>query len=319
MLDFGIATSHGRSLWRPPERWAQTLAGYPPHLVTMFPDTAGREATSLEYCQHLYDRTRQCFADIRASLAAYRPDVLIMVGDDQGDMFNSSNNPQLAIYTGHDEMWGRSAFDPDLPAPQRERVTFRNHVDLSQHLLRELIERDFDMASMAKFAPAGAPGVGLSHMAARCVPEVDPAGALPIVCIFINEYYAPMPTARRCIALGRAIAEILSQRPERAAIYASGGLSHFPNTILRGYIDIPLDTWILERLQRNDVDALEHLFAFDSDTQRAGTGEIRAWLTAAAAMNRRFELLDYMPVHSGQCGNAFGIWPQSVADRTAQP
>ncbi|REE07425.1 protocatechuate 4,5-dioxygenase beta chain [Paraburkholderia sp. BL27I4N3] len=311
MLDFGMASSHGRSLWRPAERFADTLKGYPAHLVEQFPETAGREASSLEYAQSLVSRIRTGFSTLRQQLADYRPDVIIMVGDDQGDMFNSSNNPALAIYTGSEEMWGRAAFDPDIPAPEREKVVFQNHVELSRHLCKELIKRDFDIASMARFRPAGKPGVGISHMVARTVPEVDPSGTIPIVCVFINEYYAPMPSARRCIALGRAIAGILSERPERAAIYASGGLSHYPNTLLRGYVDIPLDTWILERLQRNDVAALEHLFAFDSDTQRAGTGEIRAWLTAAAAMNRKAEVIDYMPIHSGQTGVAFAYWPQT--------
>ena len=81
---------------------------------------------------------------------------------------------------------------------------------------------------------------------------------------------------------------ILSQvdRPERVAIYASGGLSHYPGMYNSGRIDQPLDHWILERLQRNDHEALKHLFTFDSNNVRAGTGEVRAWISVAAAMER---------------------------------
>jgi protocatechuate 4,5-dioxygenase beta chain len=76
-----------------------------------------------------------------------------------------------------------------------------------------------------------------------------------------------------------------------------------------GWIDQPLDRWILERLQRNDIAALEHLFTFDSDTLRSGTGEVRAWITVAAAMRRPATVVDYVPAHCTQTGCGFVYWP----------
>ena len=309
MIGFGMASSHGRSLWRAPELWAGQMKTFPAGVIEQFPKTAKRELEDLDYAKSLYARGRRGFETLRDKLAAYKPDVLLMLGDDQGDMYNMANNPTFSIYTGSDDMWGRSGQEPDRPGPERPKVTFRNHVELSQLLLKGLIKRGFDMANSAVFDPVGAPGIGLSHMAARTVPEVDPEGKLPIVCVFINEYYPPLPSAKRCMELGRAISDVLADRPERVAIYASGGLSHYPGKLNRGYVDIPLDTWILERIERNDTAALEHLFTFDSDNMRAGAGEIRAWLSVAAAMNRPGKVIDYMPVHSGQTGVAFAYWP----------
>jgi hypothetical protein len=40
---------------------------------------------------------------------------------------------------------------------------------------------------------------------------------------------------------GEAIAAVLRDRPERIAIYASGGLSHFPGMHNAGWINQPLD------------------------------------------------------------------------------
>src|SRR5690606_33135481 len=109
-------------------------------------------------------------------------------------------------------------------------------------------------------------------------------------------------------------AEIFADRPERIAICASGGLSHYPsaNNMNRGDIDVPLDTWVLERVARNDIAALENLFSFDSQSLRSGTGEIRAWITVAAAMNRPGTIIDYMPVHSTFTGVGFASWPASA-------
>ena len=69
------------------------------------------------------------------------------------------------------------------------------------------------------------------------------------------------------------------------------------------------DHWILERLERNDLEALQHLFTFDSDAMRSGTGEARAWISVAAAMNRPATRVDDIPAHCTQTGCGFVYWP----------
>lgn len=309
MLNFGLACSHAAGLFRPPEVWSRHLDRVAAGVLEQFPN-AKAERESLEYAQQLHRRIHQSYTIMREKMAEYKPDALIMIGDDQGDMFNTSNNPALAIYTGTEELWGRTAWEWDKPAPEREKVLLKPHVELSRFLLTGLIKRDFDLANMGKFVPAGKPGVGLSHMASRIVPLLDPTMQIPVVCIFINEYFAPMPSAKRCARLGEAIADILKDRPERIAICASGGLSHYPGRVNAGFVDEPLDRWVLERIERNDVQALEHLFAFDSHSMRSGMGETRAWVSVAAAMNRPGTVIDYMPVHSAYTGAGFAYWPE---------
>ena len=53
---------------------------------------------------------------------------------------------------------------------------------------------------------------------------------IPVIPFFTNVYVPPLPSARRCAALGKAVAEIVKGRNERVAIVASGGMSHFPGT-----------------------------------------------------------------------------------------
>lgn len=311
MIGLGLACSHAAGLFRPPEVWQEHLKRAAPGVLERYP-RAREELASLELCRELHGRVHRAFDQLRHQVERYRPDAIVIVGDDQGDLFNLSNNPTMAIYTGEEPMWGRTGYEWDKPMAERSKVIVQNHVELSRHLLTELVKRGFDLANIGKFEPAGRPGYGLSHMAARIAPELDPGGQIPVICVFLNEYFAPLPSGRRCAQLGRAIADILSKRPERIAICASGGLSHYPSpsNVNRGDIDVPLDTWVLERIERGDITALENLFSFDSQALRAGTGEIRAWISVAAAMNRPGKIIDYMPVYSTFTGAGFAMWPE---------
>lgn len=310
MIGLGLACSHAAGMFRPPEVWQEQIKRAAPGMLERYP-SAREQLESLAVCQDLHRRIHAAFAHMREQVAQYRPDAIIMVGDDQGDMFDTSNNPAIAIYTGKEPMWGRTGYEWDTPVPDRSKVHVKPAPELSMHLLKSLTQQGFDVTNLARFAPVGRPGYGLSHMAARIVPELDPSGTIPVICVFLNEYFAPMPSGRRCAELGRAIARAFGSRSERVAICASGGLSHYPSAAdaNRGDIDIPLDTWVLERIVRNDVAALENLFSFDSQSLRSGTGEIRAWISVAAAMNRPATVLDYMPVHSTFTGVGFASWP----------
>jgi protocatechuate 4,5-dioxygenase beta chain len=310
MLGLGMASAHAPMMFQKAQSWPRVLERIPAEAREHLPHSARVEIATPAIIEAYIQRIEAAFATLREQLRAYRPDALIMIGDDQGDMFDDVNNPTFSIYSGDEPLWGRSARDSlDVPAQQRTRLVFRQHAELARHLLRGLIEKGFDVANLGKFEPRGNPARGVSHMVANLVPEVDPGLETPLVCVFVNEYFPPLPSAARCARLGEAIADILGDRPERVAIYASGGLSHYPGMYNAGWIDQPLDRWILDRLERNDVEALEHLFTFDSDTLRSGTGEVRAWISVAAAMRRPAKVVDYVPAHCTQTGCGFVYWP----------
>lgn len=309
MLGLGLASSHAPGMWRPAEEWPRVVDRMSPEVRNHLPYTAKVELETLAIRQDYYKRIHAAFAALREQFQAYRPDALIMIGDDQGDMFDVVNNPTFSIYTGEERMWGRDVRDWSTPVEKRRKIEFQNHVELSRYLLKALIKRGFDMANIGKFEARGAPQRGVSHAVANLAPEVDPSFEVPLVCIFLNEYYPPLPSAERCAQLGEAIREVLADRPERVAIYASGGLSHFPGEFNMGWIDKALDQWILERLERNDLEALKHLFTFDSDNMRSGTGEVRAWISVAAAMKRPATILEYVPAHCTLTGCGFAYWP----------
>jgi hypothetical protein len=315
MLGLGLATSHAPTMFQPAENWPKRLERLSPQVQGNLPYTAKVEMASPTIIQGYIDRINAGFGAVRDQLQAYKPDAIIMIGDDQGDMFDKVNNPTFAIYTGDEPTWGHNARDLVGTLPeQRTTSTYQNHGELARYLLKGLVKRGFDVANLAKFEPRGGSNRGMSHMIANVFPEIDPDLQVPIVPVFLNEYFPPLPSADRCIQLGEAIAEVMNSRPERIAICASGGLSHYPGNHNAGWIDQPLDNWFLERLERNDVEALKHLFAFDSDNVRAGTGEIRAWISVAAAMNRPAKRVDYIPAHCTLTGCGFVYWPARADD-----
>jgi protocatechuate 4,5-dioxygenase beta chain len=310
MLGLGMASAHAPMMFQKAQYWPKVLERIPAEAREHLPHSARVEIATPALIEAHIQRIEAAFATLREQLRAYRPDALVMIGDDQGDMFDDANNPTFSVYTGDAPLWGRSARDPlGVPPQERTKLVFPQHAELARHLLGGLIERGFDVANLARFEPRGNPARGVSHMVSNLVPEVDPKIEIPLVCVFVNEYFAPLPGAARCARLGEAIADALRDRPERIAIYASGGLSHFPGMYNAGWIDQPLDRWILERLHRNDVDALQHLFTFDSDNLRSGTGEVRAWISVAAAMKRPATVVDYVPAHCTQTGCGFVYWP----------
>ncbi len=312
MLGLGLASSHAPAIFEPAERWPLVYSAIPEYTKASQPHTAALETP--EVIRGYVDRIDAAFEALRRQIEAYRPDAIVVVGDDQGDMFDASYNPTFFIYTGQ-ELWGLDGTSY-RPLEERQRLQFPCQASLAEFLLKGLVKKGFDLAFGNQFKPLGHPEHGVSHMVAHPKPTHTPRRDVPLVPHFINEYVPPLPTAQRCLDLGVALAELLEAWPERVAIYASGGLSHDPFGPRAGWVDEPLDRWFLERLERNETEELKHLFTFDSDTLRGGTGELRAWITAAGAKQRPATVLDYIPSHYAKAGLAFACWPAVEASGT---
>ena len=122
---------------------------------------------------------------------------------------------------------------------------------------------------------------------------------IPIVPFFTNVYMPPLPTARRCANLGAAIARIIQARPERVAIIASGGMSHYPGTWKYPTPEYDFDRWMISQLEIGNVDALVNMTAEQLD--EVGNTEMLTWATMFGAIGGAAgELLQYTPTwHHG--------------------
>lgn len=308
MIGLGLASSHAPAMFCPAEVWPKVYGAIPDYMKASQPHTAKLETP--EVISQYIRRIDSAFEVLRGQLEAYKPDAVIFVGDDQEDMFDERCNPALCLYTG-DEVWGSEAPFYMDQAAETSRIHIPVHTELSKYLLGELLEEGFDMASTSVMKPMGRhPERGTSHMivypARRLLPRLD----VPIIPLYLNCYFPPLPSAKRCWQLGEALARLLARRPERVAIYASGGLSHDPVGPRAGWIDAPLDQWILERIASNRGSDLQNLFTFDSATMHGGSGEIRAWIVAAAACQWKGTVVDYIQAHHAKTGLGFAYWPE---------
>jgi protocatechuate 4,5-dioxygenase beta chain len=258
--------------------------------------------------QSYVDRINVGFSTLEKQLEEFKPDVLLIVGDDQAEVFTETNMPSYSLFTCA-EVHGSLNIGLIGEPEEENHITLRGDSALADHLLVELGRKGFDVLESKQLKPLGRPKRGIGHAFTRPVAKVIPQLNIPVVLLHVNCYFAPMPSARQCYELGRSLAQALKNRPERIAIMASGGLSHDPRGPRAGWIDTSLDRWVLQQLCSGNGEALCHLFEFDSDTLRSGTGEIRSWIVVAGAYSgTRATLVDYIPAHHAVTGLGFAYF-----------
>lgn len=308
MLGLGLAVSHAPSMFRELKHWASIHRA----LTDGVPQPPEIEKETAEVQQNYIERIDHGFEALKKQIDAYKPDVLLVVGDDQGEVFTETNMPTFCLFTCA-EVHGSLNIGLIGEPEEENHITLGCHSDLARHLLNELNGQGFGVSESKELKPLGRPKRGIGHAFTRPVIKVTPQLNVPIIPFHVNAYFPPMPSARKCYELGRSIARALEDRPEKVAIMASGGLSHDPRGPRAGWIDTALDRWVLDQLRSANGEALCHLFEFDSDTLRGGTGEIRSWIVVAGACSEaKATIVDYIPAHHAVTGLGFAYFNLST-------
>jgi hypothetical protein len=321
----GIGTSHSPQLSMPPELWpvhGETDQRNPDladhdgkyrtydELLAMADPSVQKELTPEKWAAR-HAACQKGIAAVAEALAAAKPDVVLICGDDQEEQFHDDNMPALLIY------WGDTILNmppryaaPDAPPGVRaaawayglETKTYPVASDLGRHMIETLIDQGFDTSHARRLKD----GQGMGHAFAFVYGRLMNGNVVPTVPVMLNTYYPPnQPTPRRCYELGRAIRGAVESwdSDARVAIVGSGGLSHF-------WIDEDLDQRVLKLMQEKDADGLMNL---PRGPLNAGTSEIRCWIvTAAAAESLDMRLIDYVPCYRTPagtgCAMAFATW-----------
>lgn len=229
----------------------------------------------------------QLDADIAAmrelgkSLDETKPDAVIVFGSDHLETFFLSSVPTFAIIAGETTKASFAGREYDLPV----------HLPLAEDLLDGLVRADFDMAYSQDAV--------LGHSFAAVYEWVLEGRKIPVIPIFVNTYLPPLPSARRCQALGRAIAKVIESRPENVALVASGGMSHYPGTWKYPQPAYDFDYWAIDQMERGNHDAL--LSLTNEQLDEVGNTEMLPWMALFGAIgNQPGELLTYQPTwHHG--------------------
>ena len=243
----------------------------------------------------------QLDADIAAmrqlgkTLDETKPDLAIVVGSDHLETFFLSSVPTFAVIAGERTNAVFAGREYSLPT----------HLPFAEHMLDELVRQGFDMAYSQD--------AELGHSFAAVFEWVLEGRAIPVVPIFINTYLPPLPTARRAEALGKAIRRIIDSRPERVAIIASGGMSHYPGTWKYSQPAFDFDYWAIAHMERGNHDVLLDMSVEQLD--EVGNTEMLPWMVLFGALGRvPGELLTYQPTwHHGHAVMRF------IPTRTSKP
>ena len=261
-----------------------------------------------EKLQDMINRIDASHAKLIEEFDAYKPDLLIIIGGDQSEMFDRSNVPQFMMFTGPTAYGLMAGRERENPAPE---VTCDVDVESSNYILNKLVkEHGFDIAFSSEMENFGR-GHGLPHAFARLISYITTNTPTPMVLIYENTYDPPSLSAKRCYEFGQALAKICKTMDKRVAIMGSGGLAHDPGGKRSGWLDQPLDHWFLDKIADGEGKATQALFSYDSDTMVSGTGEIRAWITVAGAleeMGSRAKVIDYIPGAKTVTGLSAAYW-----------
>jgi hypothetical protein len=316
-------TAHGPLLALELEFWVQRaedeMASSHRALNTM----DGRFLTYKELLAEVGDRyghknTREVFAlqsaasqaaldRLSAELRSASPDVVVLIGNDQDELFGAANIPALAIFHGATVRTHKrnTAGFPEWRkrvsrASGMDRVReYRGSPSQARELIRHLIGQGFDISAIGDVPNPESLGFGHAYgFVAERLFDGDPPPLIPVLVNTITALNTPSP--RRCLDFGRALRRAIADMSDtlRVAVIASGGLSHF-------ICEEALDRSVLAALSEGRASSLADL---PEPALSSGSSEIRSWIVLGGIMEGRpFTWSEYVPVHRTPAGSGIGM------------
>jgi len=302
----GVATSHTPMLNAPAKDWPSFIdrdgvrefldkEGDPAtyeELLTRADPRAAPELTPERFAVR-HDEAMAAVDRLKQSVRRAELDALIIIGDDQKELFHEDHLPSILVYYG--DTIRNVPLSPSFKGPEWSRLATARYYEekelrdypvdapLALHLIGELVDREFDVASSNGLAPGHGEGHAHAFVRKRLMEDPD----LPVVPVFLNTYYPPnQPTPRSWPG------------DARVGIVGSGGLSHF-------VVDEELDRGVIDALARKDGEALQSL---PRKKLNSGSSEIRMWISIGGAV----EHLDmawshYVPGYRTPAGSGTGL------------
>ena len=315
----GIGTSHTPMLNAPLEVWPRFVERdrMRPHLSKDGEPRTYAELAAEADPAILQEITPEVFAQRHAAALAHvtrlgeviraaRLDTLIVIGDDQKELYHDGNMPSILLYHGASIRnvpiskyvgpdWARTAsaryYEADQPRDYPVDAT------LAKHVINHLMDDGFDLAIADSLDDGHGEGHAFGFVHNRLIPGL----ALPIVPVFLNTYFPPnQPRPARCFKLGQAIAQAVQRFPgdARVGVLASGGLSHFT-------VDEALDNRVMKALRDQDIHTLQTL---PLNQLNSGNSEIRNWICmAGATQNLALASMHYIPGYRSPAGTGTGM------------
>ena len=257
------------------------------------------------------------FRHIRKEIDAFKPDFILMWGDDQYENFREDISPPFCVLAydqfqfkpfhrlgGRPNIWGE---------PEDKVFTSPGHHEAGRYLTRGLLEEGIDMA----YAYQPLHGDGLGHAFANTLLFLDldrqgfeyPVLPVSVNCygrnvirmrggagIHANEPDPPSPSPRRCFEVGQATARVLKESPWRIVLMASSSWSHafLTEKNFWAYPDLEADRALLAHLKTGEYSKWKDVKL--DDVEQSGQQEVLNWFCLVGAMaelERRVEILEW--------------------------
>ncbi len=318
----GLGLSHTPLLVLDPARWAERAQEdfTSKRLILSDGRNVSYDALIAERGEpYVKEATRENFARQHADaqtalnrladeIEAAQPDVVLVVGDDQDELFDKDNTPAFAIYHGADVVmhpWQNLDAEPNWRIPvtvgykMDAAHVFPGHPELGEWLIRGLISRDVDVGS-ARHVPEPEKR-GFGHAYGFVVDRLFRGREIPLVPLLLNTYFPPStPRPARCYDIGRKIAGAIADYPEdlKVCVIASGGLSHFVT-------DAKLDMQVIDGLFADNRQALADI---PECAVLSGSSEIRNWIMVGGIVSgMKPAWYEYIPVYRTPAGTGVGL------------
>jgi hypothetical protein len=276
-----------------------------------WPDAMRREwgdDEGLSFARRHSEEVATELRQVRAALDDFKPDFVLVWGDDQHENFHDDIIPGFCVmaYDSVDvKPWKPGA--PPNRWDEGPDTTFhiRGHKEAAKHLATALIEQDFDLAYA--YRPLH---TALGHAFINSVLFLDwdrrgfPHAVVPfaINCygrkVIASQGYMeslenpipndrldpPSPSPRRCFDLGAACARALRASPWRVALLASSSWSHAFMTRKHSFLypDTAADRRLYEALRDGDHAAWRAVTL--ADIEASGQQELLNWFCLVGAM-----------------------------------
>ncbi len=242
------------------------------HIPAIGNALADDEARNSPYWKRFFDG----YEPVKEWLEEVDPDLAIVVYNDHGLNFFLDKVPTFALgcadqYSNADEGWA-------LP----QLVKFEGDAAFSWHLAESLIGQDFDITTCQEMLVDHGFIVPMELMWGH-LPQY-PVKAIPFA---VNTVQHPLASARRCLALGRALRKAIESYPEdmKVVVLGTGGMSHQLQGERAGLIDVDFDMQCMDSVI-NDPEWLASMTNTEI-IEKAGTEgvEIIMWLIMRGALH----------------------------------
>jgi protocatechuate 4,5-dioxygenase, beta chain len=215
------------------------------------------------------------FLPLRHWVGEMKPDVVVVVYNDHGLNFFLDKMPTFAIgaaesYRNADEGWGIPQTKP-----------FQGELDLSWHLVEQLVAEEFDIVTCQEML--------VDHACTLPMALLWPEQNWPvkIVPVCINTVLFPLPTAARCYKLGQAIGRAIESwdSSQKVLVMGTGGLSHQLEGERAGHLNKPFDLQFMDSLTQDPAWATRR--SINDLVKAVGTQgiELLNWLVARGALD----------------------------------